>query len=61
MYFPFNLFIFFIKMYSVSFKCLIFILIIDFYLYFGQNTDDKELTINKDISKVRSFQILLIR
>jgi hypothetical protein len=48
-------------MYSVSVKCLIFTLIIDFYLFFGQNTG-KELTIDKDnISKVRFFQILLIR
>jgi hypothetical protein len=48
-------------MYSVSVKCLIFTLIIDFYLFFGENTDAKELTIDKDISKVRFFQILLIR
>jgi hypothetical protein len=49
-------------MYSVSVKCLIFTLIIDFYLFFRQNTDGKELTIDKDnISKVRFFQILLIR
>jgi hypothetical protein len=63
MYFAFKLFIFFfIKMYSVSVKCLIFTLIIDFYLFFGENTDAKELTIDKDnISKVRFFQILLIR
>jgi hypothetical protein len=49
-------------MYSVSLKCLIFTLIIDFYLFFGQNTDGKELMIDKDnISKVRFFQILLIQ
>jgi hypothetical protein len=43
---------FFIKMYSVSVKCLIFTLIIDFYLFFGQNIGGKELTIAKDhISK----------
>jgi hypothetical protein len=49
-------------MYSVSVKCLIFTLIIDFYLFFGENTDAKELTIDKEnISKVRFFQILLIR
>jgi hypothetical protein len=45
---------FFIKMYSVSDKCLIFtpINIIDFYLFFGQNIGGKELTIAKDhISK----------
>jgi hypothetical protein len=49
-------------MYSVSVKCLIFTLIIDFYLFFGENTDAKVLTIDKDnISKVRFFQILLIR
>jgi hypothetical protein len=51
---------FFIKMYYVSVKCLIFTLIINFYLFFGQDTDGKELTIDKDnISKVRFFQILL--
>jgi hypothetical protein len=39
-------------MYSVSVKCLIFTLIIDFYLFFGQNIGGKELTIAKDhISK----------
>jgi hypothetical protein len=48
-------------MFSVSVKCQIFNLIIDFYLFFGQNTDGKELTIDKDISKLRFFQILLIR
>jgi hypothetical protein len=30
-------------MYFVSFKCLIFTFIIDFYLFFGQSTDGKEL------------------
>jgi hypothetical protein len=49
-------------MYSVSVKSLIFTLIINFCLFFGQNTDGKEVTIDKDnISKVRFFQILLIR
>jgi hypothetical protein len=62
MYFALKLFIFFIKMYYVSVKCLIFTLIINFYLFFGQNTDGKELTIDKDnISKVKFFQILLIQ
>jgi hypothetical protein len=62
MYFAFKLFIFFcIKMYYVSVKCLILTLIIYFYLFFGQNTDGKELTIDKDnISNIRFFQILLI-
>jgi hypothetical protein len=41
-----------IKIYSVSVKCLIFTLIINFYLFFSQNTGGKELTIAKDnISK----------
>jgi hypothetical protein len=41
-----------LKMYSVSVKCLIFTLIINFYIFFGQSTGDKELTIAKDnISK----------
>jgi hypothetical protein len=49
-------------MYSVSIECLIFTLIIDFYLFFGQNTDGKELTIDKDnTTKVRFFQTLLIQ
>jgi hypothetical protein len=48
-------------MYYVSVTSLIFTLIINFYLFFGQNSDGKELTIDKDnISKVRFFQILLI-
>jgi hypothetical protein len=45
-------------MYSVSVKCLIFTLIIDFYLYFCQSTGDKELTIAKDnISRLTKFYI----
>jgi hypothetical protein len=36
----------FIKMYSVSVKSLIFTFIINFCLFFGQNTDGKELTID---------------
>jgi hypothetical protein len=49
-----NVLFIFIKMYTVSIKCLIFTLIIVFYLFFGQNTDGKELTIDEDnISKVR--------
>jgi hypothetical protein len=63
-YFAFKIFIFFLLKctYSVSVKCLIFTLIIEFYLFFDQNTDGKEITIDKDnISKVRFFQILLIR
>jgi hypothetical protein len=36
-------------MYSVSVKCLIFtLIIIDFYVFFGQSTGGKELTIDKD-------------
>jgi hypothetical protein len=46
-------------MYSVLVKCLIFTLIIGFYLFFAQNIDGKELTI--DIFNVRFFKILLIR
>jgi hypothetical protein len=62
MYFAFKLFIFFIKMYYVSVKCLISTLIINFYLFFGQNTNGKEVTIDKNnISKVIFFQILLIQ
>jgi hypothetical protein len=45
----FSLFIcFLIKMYSVSVKCFIFRLIISFYLFFGQSTGGKGLTIAKD-------------
>jgi hypothetical protein len=48
-------------MYSVPVKGLIFTLIITIYLFFSQNTDGKEVTIDKDnIYKVRFFQILLI-
>jgi hypothetical protein len=36
-------------MYSVSVKCLIFPLIINLYLFFGQSTAGKELMIAKDI------------
>jgi hypothetical protein len=44
-------------MYSVSVKCLLFTLIITFHIFFDQNTDGKELTIDKDnISKVRFFK-----
>jgi hypothetical protein len=35
-------------MYSVSVKCLIFPLIINLYLFFGQSTGGKELRIAKD-------------
>jgi hypothetical protein len=38
-------------MYSVSVKCLIFTLVINFYLFFGQRTGGKGLTIAKDISE----------
>jgi hypothetical protein len=49
MYFTFSLFIcFLIKMFSVSVKCFIFRLIISFYLFFGQSTGGKGLTIAKD-------------
>jgi hypothetical protein len=55
MYFAFKLF-FFNKMYSVSVKCLIFTLIINFYLFFAQNTGGKELTIDKNnISKANKI------
>jgi hypothetical protein len=44
-------------MYSVLVKSLIFTLIINFYLFFGQNTDGKELTIDKDnISRLDFFK-----
>jgi hypothetical protein len=56
-YFTFRLLIFFlIKMYSVLVKCLIFsifTLIFDFYLFFGQRTVGKGLTIAKDMMKRR--------
>jgi hypothetical protein len=59
-YFTFRLFIFFlIKMYSVLVKCLIFsifTLIFDFYLFFGQRTVGKGLTIAKDISEANELQ-----
>jgi hypothetical protein len=40
---------FLIKMYSVSVKCFIFTLVINIYLFFGQNTGGKELMIAKDL------------
>jgi hypothetical protein len=43
-------------MYSVLVKSLIFTLIISFYLFFGQNTDGKELTIDKDIFRLDFFK-----
>jgi hypothetical protein len=44
-------------MYSVLVKSLIFTLIINFYLFFGQNTDGKKLTIDKDnISRLDFFK-----
>jgi hypothetical protein len=57
MYFAFKLFyLFFNEMYSVSVKCLIFTLIINFYLFFGQNRGGKKLTIDKNnISKANKI------
>jgi hypothetical protein len=49
MFFAFKLFMIFITIYRASVKCLIFTLIINLYLFFGQSTDGKELTIAKDI------------
>jgi hypothetical protein len=43
-------------MYSVLVKSLIFTLIINFYLFFGQNTDGKEPTIDDDISRLDFFK-----
>jgi hypothetical protein len=53
-------------MYSVSVKCLIFTLIIDLYLLFGQNIGGKELTIAKKttfprLTKFDIFSNFLIR
>jgi hypothetical protein len=48
MYFAFKLFFFFIKMYSVSVKCFIFTLIINFDLFFGRSTGGKELLLDQN-------------